>query len=408
MATLKPNSGRSQDQKNYQRIESGKLADAIYRNNTTFRKQLEAELQRLEYDTVKTQRNLDHTQLAFRNKLRAKQQQWLKQQEKTFNKMYHYVYTKKNDDDNFMTNSNNISKANVTKSSKNYHYDIEDYDEDDDYNYDEDDDEFIIEDDEPVHKKPVLVLMNNNNHVKPVINQPVIKPKIGKTFITLSNETLNHGTGQYGTTSNSRATNNSQLLKYFPHSKTSKATTPVEKVYLSNSTNSLSKFQPKVTTVSSLSNLSMNSNVPVLKLSQRSQVKYHEHDGEVIHKNASPSSFTKLPTFIKEYNIDIHRKSNNENDPFVRSYEYFDNKAFKSPLGPLISKYPAIKQQQKQEVTFKLPSAVINKQKFENRVKSSFLKHNFEIHKQQKQQPEHQKAAEDERFVNLVSSLGTF
>ena len=87
MATMKFNS-RLTSGDHQKSLQSGKLADAIYRNNTTFRKQLETELQKLETDTIKAQRNLELTQIAFRNKIRNQKEKWLKQQEKSFTKMY--------------------------------------------------------------------------------------------------------------------------------------------------------------------------------------------------------------------------------------------------------------------------------------------------------------------------------
>lgn len=184
MATLLQNANNNRIPLRPSQIESGKLAEAIYRNNTTYRKQLEAEIQKIEDDTMKTQRNLEMNQIAFRNQVRQKHEQWMKQQEKTYEKMFHYVYKTENN------NINSPKKVNIAGSGKNaqvvgrrnpstgfYHSELDDDEDDraynllddvDDDNYDDDIDNISIEEinNDGHNKKPLLLLVDDKYNRK--------------------------------------------------------------------------------------------------------------------------------------------------------------------------------------------------------------------------------------------------
>jgi len=72
--------------------EKGKLADAIYRNSTTFKKCLEKQLTKIDIDTYRMRRSLETNEHAFRNQLSIKHKHWLRELEKSQYKMYNYVY----------------------------------------------------------------------------------------------------------------------------------------------------------------------------------------------------------------------------------------------------------------------------------------------------------------------------
>lgn len=72
--------------------EKGKLADAIYRNSTTFKKCLEKQLIKIDIDTQRMRRSLETNEHAFRNHLSLRHKQWLKEVEKSQCKMENYVY----------------------------------------------------------------------------------------------------------------------------------------------------------------------------------------------------------------------------------------------------------------------------------------------------------------------------
>jgi hypothetical protein len=92
-------------EKQNSRKDSCKLADAIYRNNTTFKKHLEDQIKRLENDTMKLAKNMETNVATFQIQLREKHKEWLREQEKQSFKMYHYVYKYRN------SNANKAQKA---------------------------------------------------------------------------------------------------------------------------------------------------------------------------------------------------------------------------------------------------------------------------------------------------------
>jgi hypothetical protein len=414
------------NQRNYQKIQSGKLADAIYRNNTTYRKQLETELQKLEIDTLKAQRNLELTQIAFRNKLRNQKQEWARQQEKNFTKMYHYVYTKK---DEIVSGDNRGSNKSRNHSLKvNNRTEMDDFDEllSDNNDFD------ILNDEES--KKPILVLMKSSPHKKqehqlPENNNSNLAEKqkpiniLSNTnnIVNISSKPTNYS--QLFQAANSRLAESNNSLKvssknaFFVPVKASNIEITVQDaaIFQSNSTNALKIHKPanQKLTQSSLSFTNTNS-------SKRESINFAKFE------KTSSSSILKLPPCVKDLIIEGSRSNlrNNSNnnfksvqikEPLLKNPDSIEVKSLKSSISSS-SKTQPLKLQQTSipQVQLRLTSSLINKQKFENRLKP-YLKTNIEIQKQHQQEIEMQIEQEkklkseilsDERFTNLVSSLG--
>jgi hypothetical protein len=424
------NNSMGDNQRNYQKIQSGKLADAIYRNNTTYRKQLETELQKLEIDTLKAQRNLELTQIAFRNKLRNQRQEWARQQEKNFTKMYHYVYTKK---DEIESSDNRGSYKSRNHSLKvNNRTEMDDFDE----LLSDDDDDFDVINGED-NKKPILVLMksslhkkqehqvpeNSNSNLVEKQQKPINKLSNTNNIINISSKPTNYS--QLIQAANSRLVESNNSLKvssknaFFVPVKASNIEITVQDtvIFQSNSTNALKVHKPTTQklTQSSLSFTNTNSS------------KREPFNFAAFEKTSASSSILKLPPCGKELKSEGSRSNfrNNSNnnfksvqikDPLLKNPESIEVKSLKSSISSSSKTQPPnIQQTNIPQVQLRLTSALINKQKFENRLKP-FLKTNIEIQKQHKQEIEMQIEQEkklksevlnDERFTNLVSSLGT-
>lgn len=452
------NSRSSTDnQKNYQKMQSGKLADAIYRNNTTFRKQLETELQKLEIDTIKAQRNLELTQIAFRNKIRSQKQEWHHQQEKNFKKMYHYVYTKKDEIDNEVNLSARKSarKTNINlRATNDSKFIIKDYDE---FISDEDDEHVMIEGNYEINKKPILVLMKTKTETQPQpqietsssqpvqktedsnLNlekeKPAIKLSHSNTVINVSSKPTNYS--QLIKTANNRLIESNNSLKFssintfFVPVKASNLQINIQDspMFQSNSTNSLKVQKQQIQQKFSQSSLSFNTNTNKKEphiITQISPLGLQFNKLDKVGPKTSSPALTKLAGLVKDLKVEGIRTDSNINskhfqvkienkDTVLKNNELIDIKLYKSPTILLGNRIQPLKiaHNNINEVEMKPLSTVINKQKFENRLKP-FLKTNIEIQKQQVQhmQAQHERklktqVLDDERFTNLVSSLGT-
>ena len=452
MATMKFNS-RLTSGDHQKSLQSGKLADAIYRNNTTFRKQLETELQKLETDTIKAQRNLELTQIAFRNKIRNQKEKWLKQQEKSFTKMYHYVYAKKNADEEEQQrlSARKIFKQRNQLGKINHKPEFDDYDA-----FYDDDDEFCMDDYyNEEHKKPILVLMNNSIKSAKLQAKEQLqesennnsKLRTEKTLLKLSNNENLYLKGTPNTVNvsskptsysqlNSRLKDNNSSLKALSNNSLASVKTSNEQPivisdsisFKSNSINnpSISKIPQKVSnnTTSSLSfQPSLTKKLSVSRLEGHNKLPI-DFDNESKNFVSSSPSLNKFPGFSKEAvrysnNNSINNFYTNSNKSFsvnfeniinstVRSFESIEQKSIKCPPAVSVNKTQLKKAN---EVQFRLSSSLINKQKFEERLKP-YLKASSELQKmevvqQGEQQVLKSNVLNDERFTNLISTLGT-